>query len=185
MEREGGCKRESQKGGGGSGERGGMEERKTERRRRKWGEKEEEQEEVGGVRERSGKREREEEGRGERKRGGDRGGNVERWSAEGGGGEISREVVRTETDNILVRVDSQLQHSAVYSPQRDTEGPKFWDSLLTWYFTTKQTRRQCSDGSVDTERTNNVVWCFPVCVIVTRQSTCIPYTTTHLTLSQS
>ena len=143
-------------------------------------------------RDREGKRERErkdeegrDEGREERKRGGDRGGNVERWSAEGGGGEISREVVRTETDNILVRVDSQLQHSAVYSPQRDTEGPKFWDSLWTGYFTTKQTRRQCSDGSVDTERTNNVVWCFPVCVIVTRQSTCIPYTTTHLTLSQS
>ena len=143
-------------------------------------------------RDREGKRERErkdeegrDEGREERKRGGDRRGNVERWSAEGGGGEISREVVRTETDNILVRVDSQLQHSAVYSPQRDTEGPKFWDSLWTGYFTTKQTRRQCSDGSVDTERTNNVVWCFPVCVIVTRQSTCIPYTTTHLTLSQS
>ena len=126
-------------------------------------------------RDREGKRERErkdeegrDEGREERKRGGDRGGNVERWSAEGGGGEISREVVRTETDNILVRVDSQLQHSAVYSPQRDTEGPKFWDSLWTGYFTTKQTRRQCSDGSVDTERTNNVVWCFLVCVIVTQ-----------------
>ena len=109
-----------------------------------------------------------EEGREERKRGGDRGGNGERASAEGGGGEISREVVRTETDNILVRVKSQLQHSAVYSPQRDTERPKFWDSLWTGYFTTKQTRRQCSDESVDTERTNNVVWCFPVCVIVTR-----------------
>ena len=125
----------------------------------------------------SGKRHRErekggggerEKGREERKREGDRGGNGERASAEGVGGEISREVVRTETDNILVWVESQLQHSAVYSPQRDTEGPKFWDSLWTGYFTTKQTRRQCSDGSVDTERTNNVVWCFPVCVIVTR-----------------
>ena len=114
-----------------------------------------------------------EEGREERKRGGNRGGgggNGERASAEGGGGggEILREVVRTETDNILVRVESQLQHSAVYSPQRNTEGPKFGNSLWTDYFTTKQTRRQCSDGSVDTERTNNVVWCFPVCGIVTR-----------------
>ena len=126
-----------------------------------------------------------EEGREERGRQGRKWGESE--CAEGGGGAISREVVRTETDNILVRVESQLQHSAVYSPQRDTEGPKFWDSLWTGYFTTKQTRRQCSDGSVDTERTNNVVWCFPVCVIVTRQSTCIPYTktTTHLSLSQS
>ena len=76
----------------------------------------------------SGKREREkggggerEEGREERKR--------RKWGEIEGGGEISREVVRTETDNILVRVESQLQHSAVYSPQRDTEGPKFWDSL--------------------------------------------------------
>ena len=125
--------------------------------------------EVGREREREkgGGGEREE-GREKRKRGGDRGGNGERASAEGGGGEISREVLRTETDNILVRVESQLQHSVVYSPQRDTEGPKFWNSLWTGYFTTKQTRRQCSDGSVDKERTNNVVWCFPVCGIVTR-----------------
>ena len=108
-----------------------------------------------------------------------------KWGEIEGGGEISREVVRTETDNILVRVESQLQHSVVYSPQRDTEGPKFWDSLWTGYFTTKQTRRQCSDGSVDTERTNNVVWCFPVCVIVAQQSTCIPCTTTHLSRSHS
>ena len=102
----------------------------------------------------SGKRERkEEEGREKEKgRQGRKWGESEH--AEGGGGDISREVVRTETDNILVGVESQLQHSAVYSPQRDTEGTKIWDSLWTGYFTTKQTRRQYSDGSVDTERFN-------------------------------
>ena len=121
-----------------------------------------------------GEREEEEEGgeRGGEGREKERGRQGRKWGdsecAEGGGGEISREVVRTETDNILVGVELQLQHSAVYSPQRDTEGTKFWDSLWTGYFTTKQTRRQCSDVSVDTERTNNVVWCFPACLIVTR-----------------
>ena len=88
----------------------------------------------------SGKRERERGGgvggEGEREEGGEgrekeRGRQGRKWGesecAEGGGREISREVVRTETDNILVRVKSQLQHSAVYSPQRDTERPKFWD----------------------------------------------------------
>ena len=173
-------KTERERGGGGSGERkagGGGVKRSRERERergRRMGEGEEKKREKmrGGG---SGKRERERRRRGERGGEGrekERGRQGRKWGesdrAEGGGGEISREVVRTETDNILVRVESQLQHSAVYSPQRDTEGPKFWDSLWTGYFTTKQTRRQCSDGSVDTERTNNVVWCFPVCVIVTR-----------------
>ena len=84
-------------------------------------------------RERGGGEEREE-GGGREKENGRQG---RKWGEIEGGGEISREVVRTETDNILVRVESQLQHSAVYSPQRDTEGPKFRDSLWTGYFTTK------------------------------------------------
>ena len=84
-------------------------------------------------RERGGGEEREE-GGGREKENGRQG---RKWGEIENGGDISREVVRTETDNILLRVESQLRHSAVYSPQRDTEGPKFRDSLWTGYFTTK------------------------------------------------
>ena len=79
----------------------------------------------------SGKRERERRRRGETggvRREKEKGRQGRKWGesehAEGGGGEISREVVRSETDNILAGVELQLQHSAVYSPQRDTEGTK-------------------------------------------------------------